>query len=329
MDFETSLAYDFRAISLKGLLDRVEEYIAALNLPSQAYALRTRPTISQSQLSFMPSPAFAVIGQSCAGKTTFGEHAHGSDYEMVHIEASGVMQTIELPTGSPDDLSPFNRANLLMLNHGFDVVARQIGDIYSQDLNGAFVITGLRTLQEIEFLKVLVPRVQIVLIEASEETRYDRYLSRARPGDELSLGRFRSKDAEHQAFGLLGVAEQIADIRIRNEGSLDDYLRQVSAVLANRTARVRGVTGSISNDGIRRSQLYRVLSALNATKRPMSPSEIECATSNLGTVKRSSVRKVLSDAPALVHRAGEDTAIAYELSDGGESYLALLHIRLR
>jgi inosine/xanthosine triphosphate pyrophosphatase family protein len=328
LDFEASLAFDFRAIALRSLVDRIEEYMAALNLPSQAYSIRPKSAISESQLSFMPAAAFVVIGQSCAGKTTFGEHAEQLDKSTVHIEASRVMMTIPLPAGSPEDMSAFTRANLLMLREGHDVVARRIAELYS--LDGPFVITGLRTLQELLYLKQRIPRLKVVLIEASEETRYNRYLDRARPGDELSLDRFREKDSEHQAFGLLTVAEEIADIRIRNEGSIADYLQQVKAVLADRVTRMRGIAQGASAQSVHRSQLYRVLTALRSGSRPMSPSEIEKATQVLGRVGRSSARKVLNDAPALVRRTGDDTAVAssYELSEGGRSYLELLQRRL-
>lgn len=327
MEFEASLAYDFRAKAFRSLLDRLEEYTAALNLPHQGYALRTRPSTGQPQLPLSSPPALLVIGHTCAGKTTFGERS--ASRGLHHIEASHVMRTISLPEQVPPDLTAFNRASLLMLQRGFDIVGRQIADIYARELRDSFVITGFRTLQELAFLTELIPWSRIVLIESSEAARYERYLRRERPDDALTLERFRTRDAEHEFFGLLGVAEQIADVRVRNEGSLDEYWFQVDGVIAGRNvSRLRGVMPPLSEDAIRKSQLFRVLAAVGATHRRLTPLEVEEATAKLGTVKRSSVRKVAGDVPALIQRHGDESASQLQLSDAGRAYLQLIRRRL-
>lgn len=329
MDFEQSLAFDFRAIAIRKMLDRIEEYVAALNMPGQAYAVRARNTSLAPQLPLEHPRSFLVVGYTCAGKTTFGEHAASLPRHSVHIEASHVMRTIPLPEEAPTDIDAFARASLLMLQGGFDVVARRVLELYSNELSNSFVITGFRTLQELHRIAESLPTVEIVYIESSEATRYSRYLERHRPGDDLSLDRFRSRDSEHEFFGLLDLADQVADIRIRNEDRLNDYFGQVTAVLSGRWSRTRGVSSGASKESLERSQLLRILRTLPAADRGISPAEIEELTRASGkAVARSSVRKVLTDSP-LVRKVEDAASSLYSISEAGLSYLWLVDRRLQ
>lgn len=326
LSFDSSMAVDFRARALVSLVERLEEYAVVLNAPPHSYAVRTKPGPAQPQLPLANRPALMVIGQTCSGKTTFGERASFGT-GLTHIEASHVMRTIPLPEES-DSVDSFARANLLMLRGGADVVARRITEIYGDALAEGFVITGFRTLQELAFLKERFPWALVVSIEASEPTRYDRYLLRDRPDDTLTLERFRQRDSEHKYFGLLNVGDHVADVRLKNEGSLEDYLAQVDSVVDERWTRVRGITPALPEESMAKSQLVRVLLALEGGSYGLTPQEIEVASATSGRiVRRSSARKVLAEFEALVRRTGDPSGVSYALSDAGHAYLQLLRAR--
>jgi inosine/xanthosine triphosphate pyrophosphatase family protein/dephospho-CoA kinase len=334
MDFEEALAFDFRAKALRELIERLEEYTATLNVPPQSYALRPRQIDQQGQLPLTHPPALLVIGHTCAGKTTLGETA-ALTAGLRHIEASLVMRTLPLPDDSQLSLSAFARANALMLKNGYDVVAQQILSLYGSELNGPFVITGLRTLPELTTLRRAVPWSRVILVDASEPTRYERYLRRARPDDDLSLERFRERDSEHEFFGLLGVADHVADTKIRNEGPIQQYFAQIDAVIRGTRARsIRGTHPGVSLETVQRSQLFRVLSVLGAGDDPelefAAPAEIERRTKDRGAgVGRSSVRKVLTEYQSLIRRiAGQDGTARFALSEAGRAYLDLVNERI-
>ena len=328
MDFDASIQFDFRAIALVKLIDRLEEYAAALNLPAQAVARKIRYPFGQGQLPIAPAPLLLVLGHTCAGKTTFGEHAISKDPNLHHIEASHVMRTLSAAGEGLPGQSSFEMASKQMLRNGFDIVARRIEEIYSQQLHEGAIITGFRTLEEVAYIRRIAPWAKIVQIEASESTRYARFLSRSRPGDEVSMSGFRARDAEQEFFGLLSVADQISDVRIRNEERLSDFFAQINSVAGDSPTRPRGVLPPLSTESIARSQLFRVLRAMEEGGRPMSPVEIEHATAADGQVRRSSVRKVVGGYSRLVNRFGDGNSRQYQLSSAGRSYLELVRGRV-
>lgn len=338
-----SLPHDFRVRAFEQLMDRLEEYTAALNLPPSAYRRkRTRaPLVADAPSLFDATetnpPALLAVGRTCAGKTTCAEYAHES-HGLLYVEASKVVRSLDVEALPTDDPEGFAFAMRALGQLGHDVVPREIVRRHGADLDGPFVISGLRGIEEIRYMLEAVPRARIVLIQASERTRFERHVRRARPGAETTLGEFQARDSRQDAFGLLPVVDDLADVRVINEESMDAYQRQIDAVVADR-AGVPGVDlATHPRHGPKQHQLYRCLAILNKSDGPLRCDEIESrSTGQSGIpIRHNNANKVLKAVPALAQRIApptdangdQDTArVRYAITSGGVTYVRLFEAR--
>jgi inosine/xanthosine triphosphate pyrophosphatase family protein/dephospho-CoA kinase len=322
MSLEESLKYDFRVRALEKLLNRLEEYAYILNLPPQAYLRRGKKPLPwlQPELFEPDSPAFIVIGPTCAGKTTFGLRASDS-HALKHIEASEIVRSLEEPR--PNEAASDFAARMLE-EHGADIVARRILEFYGSELDGGFALTGFRTVEELLTFREAVPRAKVVLVEAAERLRYQRYLARSRT-EPLALDEFRRLDLDQARFGLLSVASHLPDTRITNESSLDSYLETIDFVLAQaELTRVPGIaTRASQSQTLERSQLRRCLAVLAEAGRPLSTDEIEEISGSRGwRIRHNNANKVLKKYPGLARRLeGGASRLRYDILSAGRAYL--------
>jgi dCMP deaminase len=98
-------------------------------------------------------------------------------------------------------------------------------------------IDSVRHPAEVAVLRRASERFQLIWVEASEATRLARIRARARPGDPGSLESLRELEARElgssdpAAQQLLAVRE-LADVRLPNDGSLDELQAALQRVLA-------------------------------------------------------------------------------------------------
>ncbi len=94
------------------------------------------------------------------------------------------------------------------------------------------VIDGVRGEEEIELFKKELGRdMQIIAIHASPQTRYRRLKKRGRDDAPLDKKQFDQRDERELGWGLGKVISK-ADHMIVNEGSLDDFRRDVRSLLS-------------------------------------------------------------------------------------------------
>jgi inosine/xanthosine triphosphate pyrophosphatase family protein/dephospho-CoA kinase len=285
MSLEESWEFDFRTRCLESVIQRLEEYTALLNIPGPYYVRKVLAESAQ-QLKFSAfeptGNALMVVGHTCAGKTTFGEYAAHS-HNLLFIEASSILRVVEDRVGISDP-EPFVAAKNTLESLGPDVVARKILELYSDQLDRGFVITGFRTIEEVEVIRTHFPYVRVILVEASERTRFQRLIERVRTPKVKSLEEFRNLDEQQWSFGLLRVAEEFADIRVVNEESLEEYCRKINAVVTGTSIEsTHGVSTSVHpRHDADENQLYRCLIALESAGRPLTCDEIEAQTKNTG-----------------------------------------------
>ena len=330
MSLEESWQYDFRIRAFEALIDRLEEYAAILNLPAHAYSRSPRPSpTGQLPLFHENKPVFIVVGKMCAGKTTFGERASES-HGFRWVEASNVLRTFK--SGYDDEqASDYEFAKQVLETKGSDVVARKILQLYSNDVSAGMIVTGFRTIEELETIKAHAPHAQVVLIEASERVRFQRHLARGRLGRAKTPKEFRVHDIKQWEFGLLRVAEDFADIRVSNEGTLQDYWRQIEFILSVDDSKTFvGVSRRVNpRHGLEDNQLYRCLFALNEAGRSLSCDEIESITGEGGqAIRHNNANKVLKRVPELAKRytlTGD--RIRYEITNAGRAYIRYMNSR--
>ncbi|GAF95391.1 unnamed protein product, partial [marine sediment metagenome] len=260
----------------------IEELTAAANAPPPAFRRKqatSGPRVSQTNLFEVeenPEPqserVIIVVGRTCAGKTTFGERAAARGFEF--IDASSVMRSFR-DQYRPTEESDLAFARRLLDEQGADVVAKRILELYEGP--GTRIIAGFRAIEELLLIRDSVRECQVALVDASERTRLERLIQRPRGDVVRSLAELRDIDTGQCELGLLRVAQDFADVQIVNEGSIEEYYRQVDSVLDREPAGlVRGVLGHGKlRHGSEANQLYRCLRALDQAGRPMSCDEVE------------------------------------------------------
>lgn len=330
MSFEESWDHDFRIHAFTSLVHRLEEYAAILNISPHSYSAIRPITPSAGPELFPPqSELLVVVGRACAGKTTLGQYLNmHHDYHFV--EASSIVRMLakELEIEAQD---AFHLALDVLIRKGPDIVARQIVGMWGSELRGRCVVTGFRTIEEIDFLRKAVPGCQVAVIEASERTRFERHLRRARMGAVKTLADFQKQDRQQAQFGLLGVAREIADVRIENEGSMEDYYSQIRSIVSRDAQPVAGVSREPVNvKAVVATRLFRCLEVLEHADSPLSSQEIADRTaaqanSGLQRIEKVSARHanwILRDFPEFARRVDAHGArIHYELLPAGRAYL--------
>ena len=330
LDLEDALDVDFRVATLLTLADRLEEYIAILNLPPVSLELVPQSGLNSRhpQLFATRRPPIAVIGLTCAGKTTIGEML--GKYGYTHIEASSILQILQGSNLAANSRPGYFQAMKTLNSYGWNIVARRAVDLFQQNIEAGICITGLRTIEELHLLAGMFPDLVVVLLEASQQTRFDRYVRRDREGDDPSFSRFREREDEHSSFGLIGVAEHCATVRIFNESTLTE-LEAHAQLLARAGRSASGPAVTRRGTGIEaalKSQIYRCARVLADANSALSPADIEMRQQNhdqVRVVKRNAVRKTLTEHPVLVRRAAEmNGTTLYELTEHGHIYVALI-----
>ena len=280
MEFEDSIAFDFRAKSLKLLIERLEELNAVANLgrwnhiatggrqrrsrqPAFAAADRTprrtgrnRPQMRR-QIDTQRLPDWQPPRRVRAG----GEHASAADRGRGRRANRQFGRCAVVPRAA-------------RLGRGGEArcgrVARENADLS--------VITGMRTVEEVLWLRSALPAARVVLIEADARTRFERHLRRARADEARTFRDFAMLDEEQTGFGALRVAHEIADVMIRNDADLNSYWRRIDELVAT--------PGPFPSTRTGASELHRSLRALRRIGRAATCDEIAAVTAEQGPAVR-------------------------------------------
>lgn len=93
------------------------------------------------------------------------------------------------------------------------------------------VVDGIRSIDEVNYIKSCISAdVIVVAIHASQKTRFNRLRARGRAGDPKSWGEFVERDLRELSWGL-GNVIALADVVIVNEGSLEEFKRDITNFL--------------------------------------------------------------------------------------------------
>jgi dephospho-CoA kinase len=333
MSFEESWKYDFRIEALVHMLKRLEELTAALNLPISAYSRKSASAVT-SQLSLLDSKrkVFVVVGRTCAGKTTMCERlsaAHG----FTVFEASAVLRSIAESAGVAREANITEQqfAASVLDQFGADAVARKIAEFLDGTHVDKLAISGFRTIEELESIRGHFPETQIILVEASERTRFERRIRRGRADETLTFEQFNKLDQSQWQLGLLRVAEQLADLRVVNEIDIETYYRAVDSLAGSSAIPFGQVIHRVTaaNLDFESNQLARCLEVLEQAARPLDCGEIEERTAALGArIRHNNANKVLKAAPELAVRLEmQGSRVRYRIGSAGYAFLRLLRHR--
>jgi dephospho-CoA kinase len=167
-----------------------------------------------------------VVGPSCAGKSTFGLYAMETR-GAYHVEASEVLRRLLRIRGL--STASTSSASVVALAKSSAVAKAVVEDLRHRD-DPLVVVSGLRTLEELDYFTACAPHSELVYVQAPIRIRFRRCQLRSRADTVHDLDQLRALDREPWC-SLLVVAAELACFRIVNAGSLEDYRRAVRAVL--------------------------------------------------------------------------------------------------
>jgi len=121
---------------------------------------------------------------------------------------------------------------------GMDAIARLTIPIIESQATPVVLVDGIRGDREVAVFRKHFPDFTLIAIDSSFETRYRRLAKRGRSDDLLTPEELRARDGRELGWGL-GRALDLADYRIKNEGSLEEFAAEVRALLS----RLGGVEG--------------------------------------------------------------------------------------
>jgi len=123
-------------------------------------------------------------------------------------------------------------ASQMREEHGKDIWARRtLEKIKSVENLNFIVIDGIRNVEEIDlFKRYLEGNFVVVAVEASDETRQNRALTRNREDDSKDLQKIKERDKRELGWGLDRVIAS-ADIIVLNEGSIKNFQKKIRELL--------------------------------------------------------------------------------------------------
>jgi dephospho-CoA kinase len=130
-----------------------------------------------------------------------------------------------------DDKNVGDVANSMRKKYGMNIWAkRTVEKIHSLKKSPHLIIDGVRNMEEIEyFKKELGLDFFVVAIDASDNLRRKRAITRGRTDDSKDIKDLEERDKREIRWGLQKVIAD-ADIIIPNNGSLDQFKKQVLTV---------------------------------------------------------------------------------------------------
>ena len=292
-------------------------------------------------------PVVLVIGRMCAGKTTLGTWV-GKAHRWLHIEASDELRRVAEEEGIGVKRDEFARARHVLDWKGPDVVAKSIARKYHGRLDEGAAISGFRTIEEVLYFRKRYTSCVVVYVDAGERLRFSRYRERGRGRVANAVEDFRIQDRRQWEFGLLqrvtdivDVPRDVADLRIGNEGTLEEYYSQID-VLVNVWSRPGGAEqeyavgcdvgrGSRSRvEPVEENSAFLCLEALGRFRVPATCAEIR--EGMVGPEKESvicdrHVSWTLANVPGLAGRVAGGGELRYRILPAGRAYVEAVRCR--
>ncbi|MDR1820455.1 MAG: AAA family ATPase [Methanobrevibacter sp.] len=116
----------------------------------------------------------------------------------------------------------------LRKEEGNKVVAKLIVKkiITNENRNKLFIIEGIRSLSEVNYIKQQFNDFKLLSIFASPKTRFKRLKTRNRDDDSDDFNKFKKRDERELNFGIANVIAY-SDYLIINENGLEEYKKKL------------------------------------------------------------------------------------------------------
>ena len=167
-----------------------------------------------------------TAGMPGAGKEEFLIAAEDSGIPFVRM-GDIVREYYAKRDASDEALSIGQFANIERGRHGYDIWAKRAVEKMNGDI---FMVDGCRSMDEVNAYLGISSDVVLVGVYASPKTRYERLVRRGREDAPRDLEEFKQRDAREIGWGL-AITLALADHMIINESSLEDFKKEVKALM--------------------------------------------------------------------------------------------------
>lgn len=210
---------DFRASAFKAMLEYLERH-------QEIHANINTNSLTQINFDFdFDNKLFVICGPSCAGKTVLAEYL-AEKYGYIHIEASDYMYLSYYQRHGVSSNLKISDFAQQALKEKPEIVAEQIIRSIHRFEPMPFIITGFRSPEEFNWLIKNYSgklSVELVYINAEQETRYLRSTKRQREAEADSKSEFLLRDQQQGAMGLTKIKANYPKNIISNNKSLEHY----------------------------------------------------------------------------------------------------------
>ena len=175
-----------------------------------------------------------VVGMPASGKGEFSRIAQDEGIPVI-VMGDMIRKAVREAGLEPNDTNFGATANRLRAERGMDAIA-QLCVPEIRNLSAPVVLVdGIRGDTEVALFRKNFPGFTLISIDSAFEKRLARIAARARSDDFTTADALKNRDERELGWGL-GNALRLADIHLKNEGTLDEFTRDVRDLLA----RMRG-----------------------------------------------------------------------------------------
>lgn len=184
-------------------------------------------TLSSSRTDATDGRLVLIVGRTATGKSTAGRYLQDRR-GYVHLEASDAFNTLA-STESTGPLERVAAADRWFQTHGYSSVARVLAERVARHPQRRVAVVGLRTPLELLVLASQARPVLVVHVVASPEVRALRYRDLLGRG----AGELAERDVAEEKWGLLGFADELADVTITNEDAMSVFATALDQHIAH------------------------------------------------------------------------------------------------
>ncbi|PKL70435.1 MAG: dephospho-CoA kinase [Methanomicrobiales archaeon HGW-Methanomicrobiales-1] len=172
-----------------------------------------------------------VVGLPASGKGEFSKIAAEAGIPVI-VMGDMIRAEVKKAGLEPTDTNFGATANRLRAEGGMDAIAALCIPEIKRQTAPLVLVDGIRGDAEVNLFRKHFSGFILISIDSSFEKRLDRIRARGRSDDFVLPESLRNRDEREMNWGL-GNALALADINIKNEGSLEEFSTEVISVLAS------------------------------------------------------------------------------------------------
>ena len=172
-----------------------------------------------------------VVGLPASGKGEFSKIAAEAGIPVI-VMGDMIRAAVKKAGLEPTDANFGATANRLRAENGMDAIAALCIPEINNQTAPLILVDGIRGDAEVRLFRKHFLSFTLISIDSSFEKRLERIQTRGRSDDFVQPKSLHTRDEREMNWGLMNALAQ-ADIRIKNEGSLEEFSTAVNSVLAS------------------------------------------------------------------------------------------------